>query len=146
MARDGGATTDRESLSRITELRGKAQLAFERAYAPYSSFHVGAALLGGDGTIASGCNVENASFPATICAERSAVGTLIAQGVRTFSLLVLVTDADEPAPPCGICRQVLAEFAPRLPIVSYTLAGTEARWTLAELLPAPFDPHFLHRS
>jgi cytidine deaminase len=146
MGRESAVTADRESLARLAELRDAAQVAFARAYAPYSSFRVGAALLGTDGTIVSGCNVENASYPATICAERSAVGMLIARGIRHFSLLVLVTDADDPAPPCGICRQVLAEFEPTLVIISYGRGGTHRRWTLAELLPVPFDPHFLHHS
>ena len=146
MPRETGGASDRESLSRLPELHAAARVAFERAYAPYSEFHVGCAILGGDGTIAIGCNVENASYPATICAERSALGTLIAGGVRSLSMLVLVTDADDPAPPCGVCRQVLAEFAPTLPIISFTTGGAEARWSLDALLPAPFDPHFLHHS
>ena len=140
------AAAHRESEAREDELRDAAFAALEQAYAPYSSFRVGAAILAGDGTVAVGCNVENASYPAAMCAERVAVGTLAARGMRQFDLLVIATEADSPTPPCGICRQVLAEFAPALPIVSVTRSGTEARWSLDELLPSPFTPHFLHHS
>ena len=132
--------------SRITEMRAAAFEALERAYAPYSEFRVGAALLGSDGTIGTGCNIENASYPACLCAERAAVATMVTQGVRDFALLVLATEAESPTPPCGFCRQVLAEFAPELPIVSVTRNGREARWSLAELLPTPFTPLFLNRA
>jgi len=132
--------------ARVDELRDAAFAALEQAYAPYSSFRVGAAILAADGSIGIGCNVENASFPAGMCAERVAVGTLAARGVRQFDLLVIATEADSPTPPCGLCRQVLAEFAPALPIISVTRSGEAERWSLAELLPSPFTPLFLHHS
>jgi cytidine deaminase len=126
-------------------LRTAAVAALARAYAPYSGFRVGAALRGVDGSVVTGCNVENASFGATICAERAAVAAAVARGVREFNSLYLVTDAEEPTPPCGVCRQVLVEFGSSLEIVSLTSGGAEARWTLAELLPHPFTPSSLGR-
>ncbi|HEY0776442.1 MAG TPA: cytidine deaminase [Gemmatirosa sp.] len=117
-----------------------ARMAMEHAYAPYSRFRVGAALLTTDGTIASGCNVENAAFPAGLCAERGAVMAAVAGGHRTFERLVLVTEAADPTPPCGQCRQVLVEFAPDLPVRSVAAGGRAADWSLAELLPHPFVP------
>jgi cytidine deaminase len=117
-----------------------ATAAMERAYAPYSNFPVGAALVCADGSIAAGCNVENAAYPAGMCAERSALSAAVAAGHRHFRLLVVASAADEPAPPCGLCRQALVEFAPALDVVSVTRGGARARWTLAELLAHPFTP------
>jgi cytidine deaminase len=120
--------------------REAAWKALEQAYAPYSSFRVGAALVAPDGAIVAGCNVENASFPAGLCAERNALCAAVAGGTRQFDLLVVVTEAEDPTPPCGLCRQALVEFAPRLDVVSVTRGGSEARYTLAELMPHPFTP------
>lgn len=127
------------------QLRDRAASAMERAYAPYSNFRVGAALLASDGSVVEGCNVENASFPAGSCAERVAVGTAIARGLRDFVALAVVTEATEPTPPCGVCRQVLMEFAPELPVLSATRNGAEARWSVSDLLPHAFTPTSLGR-
>lgn len=115
----------------------KAWTAREHAYAPYSNFKVGAALLSGDGRIFVGCNVENISFGLTMCAERVAIGAAIAEGVTEFRLLAIVADSGDPVVPCGACRQVLAEFEPNLVIVSSNLAGNMAEFDLDVLLPAP---------
>ncbi len=117
-----------------------ARRAMANAYAPYSGFRVGAALLTREGTIVAGCNVENAAFPAGLCAERVALAAAVAGGHRAIERLVLVTDAPEPTPPCGVCRQVLVEFAPDLPVQSIAAAGRSEDWTLTELLPRPFLP------
>lgn len=108
------------------------------AYAPYSHFRVGAALLAANGTVYSGCNVENSSFPAGCCAERNALGAAIHAGQQAFTDLVIVSEADAPTPPCGMCRQALVEFAPTLRVTSYDAFGAVATWSLADLLPAPF--------
>jgi cytidine deaminase len=127
------------------QLRARAASAMERAYAPYSNFRVGAALLASDGSVVEGCNVENASFPAGSCAERVAVGAAIARGLREFVALAVFTETTEPTPPCGVCRQVLMEFAPDLPVLSATSSGAEARWSVSELLPHAFTPTSLGR-
>lgn len=120
-----------------------AELARQRAHAPYSKFQVGAVILCDDGSISAGCNVENASYGLTVCAERNAVGAMVVAGKKPVAVAIVV-DSREPTPPCGMCRQVLSEFgAPGLPIGSRTLGGQEARWTVAELLPHAFTRTFL---
>ncbi|MFZ4775085.1 MAG: cytidine deaminase [Terrimicrobiaceae bacterium] len=107
----------------------------EKAFAPYSGFAVGAALLCADGTVFSGCNVENLSFGLTICAERVAVGAAIASGRRDFQCIAIAADTEEVISPCGACRQVLAEFNPSLVIVSANLGGKFQEFSLEQLLP-----------
>ena len=120
------------------ELRRLAQQAAEAAYAPYSHFHVGAALLAADGRIFSGCNVENASFGLTVCAERTALFTAVAAGARRFRGIVVVTSNDAPVTPCGACRQVLHEFQPSFEVRCYGQTGAELITSAAELLPHAF--------
>lgn len=120
------------------DLVARARAVARHAYAPVSSFAVGAALLGADGAVFVGCNVENASFGLTVCAERNALAAAVAAGARSFDAMVVYTPGVDPGYPCGACRQVLAEFAPALPIA---LAGDGDRvvhTTLAELLPHAF--------
>ncbi len=105
------------------------------AYAPYSGFAVGAALLCEDGEVFVGCNIENLSFGLTCCAERVALGAAVAAGRRTFRCIAVVAETDEPISPCGACRQVLAEFAPDLRILLGTLRGARVEFRLSELLP-----------
>ena len=126
-------------------LRERATAAMEHAYAPYSGFRVGAALLGIDGSVSEGCNVENAAYPSGICAERAAVAAAVTRGVRQFDTIVIVTEAEVPTPPCGMCRQVLVEFAPQLEVISVTVGGAQARWSMSELLPAAFTPTSMGR-
>jgi cytidine deaminase len=111
----------------------------EHAYAPYSGFEVGAALQTESGAVFVGCNVENASYGATICAERAALAAAVAAGERRPVALVIVSGAPSPTPPCGICCQCLAELAPTLPIRSH-VPDDWAGYTLSELLPHPFGP------
>jgi cytidine deaminase len=117
-----------------------AARAREHAYAPYSNYRVGAALLSSAGNIFAGCNVENASYGLALCAERSAVAALVASGERAVTAIVVVTAGLEPGRPCGLCRQTLAEFADDLPI-GLANAGDElprAIENLRELFPRPF--------
>ncbi|HVU00260.1 MAG TPA: cytidine deaminase [Polyangiaceae bacterium] len=107
------------------------------AYAPYSGFQVGSAVLSDGGKIYVGCNVENASYGATICAERSAIVQLVAAGEKSVAAVAVFVDGESPAMPCGLCRQVIAELGPRALIVTATPRETK-RTTIELLLPEPF--------
>lgn len=111
-----------------------------RAYVPYSEYPVGAALLTASGEIVTGCNVENATYGATCCAERTAVFSAVAAGHTSFRAIAVATHGADAGTPCGICRQVLAEFSAdgALEVLCFTPEGAEARYTLAELLPHAF--------
>jgi cytidine deaminase len=115
-------------------LKSAATQARENAYAPYSKFKVGAAILA-DGQIFKGCNVENASYPVGICAERAALASAVAAGCQTIQAVVIT--AAKPITPCGMCRQALAEFNPEIPVVMIS-EQMEAQATLGQLLPDPF--------
>ena len=125
------------------KLIDEAQKARERAYAPYSHFKVGAALLCGDGSIVAGCNIENVSFGLTNCAERTAIFSAIAQGKNEFQALVVWADTDKPIAPCGACRQVLAELAPEMPVLLLGRGNERILTDVKELLPQAFDESFL---
>jgi cytidine deaminase len=116
-------------------LIAEARSARLRAYAPYSEFQVGAALLGKSGRIFTGCNVENLSYGLTICAERAAVCSGIAAGETEFVAAAVIADSREPVTPCGACRQVLAEFCRDMELCSVNLEGQQYQARLSELLP-----------
>jgi cytidine deaminase len=116
-----------------------ARQARENAHAPFSRFKVGAAVEDGSGKIHSGCNVENATYGLTVCAERVAVFKAISEGARSFRRVVVVTDTETLTPPCGACRQILWEFCGDVEIVLANLHGKSETLRLGELFPRPFD-------
>ncbi len=119
----------------------------EHAYAPYSNYRVGCAILLSDGSIVKGINVENASFGATICAERTAMGAIVTAGKqKNIEALAVITSSSPPASPCGLCRQYLSEFlAPTTPIILGNEQGESISTNLLELLPLAFDSSFLRK-
>jgi cytidine deaminase len=125
-------------LKKDTELIQKALQARELAYAPYSQYKVGAALLGKSGRIYTGCNVENASYGASICAERVAAVKAVSEGEFQFEALAVAVAGDEPGSPCGICRQFLAEFGTELRLIRVNLKGARIDGVLEEYLPEAF--------
>ncbi len=128
-----------------TELVETARQARERARANYSHFQVGAALETADGLVFTGCNIENATYGLTICAERVAIFKAMSEGHDRFTRIAIVADTDEPTPPCGPCRQILWEFAGDIEVILANLSEVTARYQLRELLPLPFDGRFLAR-
>ena len=124
-----------------------ARDAAAQAYVPYSKFPVGVAVLAKSGTIYTGCNVENASYGGTVCAERNAIAAAVVAGERQFLALMVYTPQQMLTPPCGICRQVIAEFfTPQAPVASCNHLQQQQQWTLGELLPAAFTPTYLANS
>jgi cytidine deaminase len=120
-----------------------ARRARRRAVAPYSKFKVGAALETEDGTVIEGCNVENASYGLTMCAERVAMFSALAQGHRKFRRIAVVADTNAPTPPCGPCRQILWEFGGDLEVILANLRRVTGNHRMADLLPLPFDDRLL---
>jgi cytidine deaminase len=127
----------------LHQLISAAREASTWAYCPYSKFRVGAALLTAEGKIVSGCNVENASYGLTVCAERTAVYGAVAQGHQRIQAIVIYTPTPIPSAPCGACRQVLNEFAPEADVISICDGRDEIRMTARELFPKAFGPHNL---
>lgn len=123
----------------LDKLKTAAQAAAEKAYAPYSGFRVGAAILTDDGSIFTGCNVENASYGLTVCAERNAVFAAVGAGKTKLLKCVVYVDSDLSFPPCGACRQVLAEFANNMQVIWFNRVGLEYSATLDELIPGVFS-------
>jgi len=116
----------------------------ENAYAPYSGFQVGVALRSSSGEVYTGVNVENAAYPEGTCAEAGAIARMIAAGDRKITAVYVVADGAEPVPPCGGCRQKLAEFsAPDVPVTMATISGIEKTLTVAQLLPGAFTPEHM---
>ena len=122
-----------------------ARTARQHAVADFSGFKVGAALETTDGRIITGCNVENASYGLTICAERVAIFKALSEGHRTFRQIVVVADTDSPTPPCGACRQIIWEFCGDIPVVLANLTAVTATLRMKNLLPLPFDKSLLGR-
>ena len=135
--------TDNKTQTEANELRDAAFAAMENAYAPYSNFRVGAALRTSTGEIVTGCNVENAAYGEALCAERVAISAAVAQGLRGFEEIAVASESDDPAPPCGSCRQTMSEFAPDLKVTGYSRNGKSISWRLSDLLPEAFALNYL---
>lgn len=129
--------------SELDDLLRVAHASAVLAYSPYSKVRVGAALLCEDGEVFTGCNVENASFGLTLCAERVALSKAISMGQNSFRAIVIGTSLDDPMMPCGACRQVLHEFAPELEVIVQGSQGPRVRTRLSKLLPEAFGPEAL---
>ncbi len=128
-------------------LLAEARRLRDMAHAPYSGFQVGAALRSGDGRIFAGCNVENAAYPEGLCAEAGAIAAMVAGGAREIAEILVIADSPAPVPPCGGCRQKIAEFATAQTLVTMaTLDGQCVSMRLSELLPGAFGPQHMDRS
>jgi cytidine deaminase len=132
--------SESDALQALVDAARRARL---RAVAPFSGFMVGAALESPGGTTTTGCNIENASYSLTVCAERVALLKAVSEGIRTFTRIVVVADTEDPTPPCGACRQLLWEYAGDIEVVIANTKTTLGSYRLAELLPLPFDRRLL---
>ena len=127
--------------NKLLTLANAAKEGFENAYAPYSNFHVGAAALTANGKVVKGCNVENASYGLTVCAERNCLAQGVISGEKSFSAIVIYTNQEKLTPPCGACRQVIVEFlAPDALVMAVNHNNDKKQWTVNELLPDAFTP------
>ena len=126
-----------------TALVEAARAARLHAHAPFSRFQVGAALLTKEGRVFTGCNVENATYGLTVCAERIAVWKAVSEGYRAFTRVAVVADTAEPTPPCGACRQILWELGGDLEVILANLEAPKALYRMRDLLPHPFDARLL---
>ena len=127
----------------IDALVAAARAAREFAVAPFSHFKVGAALLTPSGRIIGGCNVENATYGLTVCAERIALFKALSEGERAFSMIAIVADTEAPTPPCGACRQLIWEYCGDIPVILSNLREITGRHAMRDLLPLPFDARLL---
>lgn len=130
-------------MSEASTLIGAARAARENAHAPFSNFKVGAALRAKSGRIYTGCNVENATYGLTVCAERVAIFKAISEGERGFDAIAVCTDTDALTPPCGACRQIIWEFCGDVHVILSNLKGTSETHRMSALFPRPFDSSFL---
>ena len=129
----------------MSDLVAAARQARERARASYSRFKVGAALETADGQIFTGCNIENATYGLTLCAERVAVFKAVSEGLDSFRRIAVVADTEDPTPPCGPCRQILWEFAGDIEVILANLHEEKGRYRVSDLLPLPFDARLLRK-
>ena len=137
----------KKDLVNIEQLIEEAKAAREMAYTPYSKFKVGAALLTKDGTVYKGCNIENAAYSMCNCAERTAIFKAYSEGDKEYTAIAVVADTVRPVPPCGACRQVIAELCPKdMKVVLTNLQGDVSELTVSELLPGAFSAEDLHES
>ena len=127
----------------LDELKAAAVTMLDRAYCPYSHFPVGAAVECTDGTVFTGCNIENAAYGCTICAERTAIFKAVSEGHRDFVRIVIAGRSEDYCVPCGSCRQVMMEFAPDLTVICLNKKGESRKFALKELLPYGFDQTWL---
>ena len=142
-SREGSGLTAQGSRLKATALVKAARQARLKAVADYSHFKVGAALETADGTIVTGCNIENATYGLTVCAERVAMWKALSEGHRKFRRIAVVADTNDPTPPCGPCRQILWEFGGDLEVILANLRVEKGRHKLSALLPLPFDAKLL---
>lgn len=126
-----------------SQLISAAQAMLDRSYAPYSNYHVGAAILGKNGKVYTGCNIESASYGATICAERCAISCAVADGCREFEAVAVICSADDYSTPCGICRQLIYEFGKDIRVICAKTPEDYKELTISQLLPLGFGPEDL---